>query len=180
MQNKKMDVFLKIISIPAMVSLVLCLVYILAPEEALKIYGIIAGYAFPLGHFVLLGAPALGITFWQAVLSITFMDAMVCLMIILNFDLLIKIPFIGPRMSAAVEKARNWLERWKWLAPLEFLGILIFVAVPVPGTGILIGTLAARLLGMNGLMSFLSVSIGGFLVCLMLALPAYGISNILG
>ncbi|MDD5502400.1 MAG: small multi-drug export protein [Candidatus Thermoplasmatota archaeon] len=179
MKNKVMEVFLKIIAVPAIVSLVLYIMYLLAPAEAPKIYGIMAAYAFtPAGHLVILGGPALGITFWQAVLSITFMDSVVSLFIILNFDLLRKAPFIGPRINSSVEKARNWLEKWKWLAPLEFAGIIIFVAIPFPGTGALIGTLIARLLGMSGMLSFAAVSIGGFLISIMFALPAYGIARI--
>lgn len=169
---------LKLIAVPAGVSLMMLITYLLAPEEYLKIYGMMAAYVFPLGHFAILSAPGLGLTLPQAVAALTFMDAMVCLMILLNFNLLVKIPFIGPRIGAAKEKAREWLEKWKWLGALEFVGIVLFVAVPVPGTGIIVGTLAARLLGMSWLMSFASVALGGLIVCLTLALPAYGIARI--
>ncbi|MBC7076015.1 MAG: small multi-drug export protein [Syntrophomonadaceae bacterium] len=46
------------------------------------------------------------------------------------------------------------IQRWGWL------GLLIFVAVPLPGTGAWTGSVAAALLGLNFWLSFVTVFLG--------------------
>ena len=98
---------------------------------------------------------------------------------------LIPVPFIilfarrllgWMRRFAWLQRFSNWLERKAErnsarLARGEFLGLMILVAIPLPGTGAWTGALVASLLGMRLRSSlpaiFLGVVIAG---CIMLAL----------
>ena len=80
------------------------------------------------------------------------------------------------RRFAWLQRFSNWLERKAErnsarLARGEFLGLMILVAIPLPGTGDWTGALVASLLGMRLRSSlpaiFLGVVIAG---CIMLAL----------
>ena len=80
------------------------------------------------------------------------------------------------RRFAWLQRFSNWLERKAErnsarLARGEFLGLMILVAIPLPGTGAWTGALVASLLGMRLRSSlpaiFLGVVIAG---CIMLAL----------
>jgi len=41
-----------------------------------------------------------------------------------------------------------------------FWGLMIFVAIPLPGTGAYSGSIAALILGMNKVKAFISISLG--------------------
>jgi len=55
------------------------------------------------------------------------------------------------------KKARPYVERW------GFIGLTIFVAIPLPGTGIWTGALAAYLLGIDKKRAVPALILGGFL-----------------
>ncbi|WP_276876702.1 COG2426 family protein [Anaerococcus hydrogenalis] len=42
----------------------------------------------------------------------------------------------------------------------EYLGLFLFVAIPLPGTGIWMGSLIASILGLKKMKSFLTISVG--------------------
>ncbi|WP_299700509.1 small multi-drug export protein [uncultured Pontibacter sp.] len=54
-----------------------------------------------------------------------------------------------------------------------FWGLMIFVMIPLPGTGAYMGTLAAYFLKIERGKAFLSVSIGVFISCVIMAVGSY-------
>jgi uncharacterized membrane protein len=54
-----------------------------------------------------------------------------------------------------------------------FWGLMIFVMVPIPGTGAYMGTIAASILRVNRKKAFLAISLGTFMSCIIMALTAY-------
>ena len=54
-----------------------------------------------------------------------------------------------------------------------FWGLMIFVMIPLPGTGAYMGTLAAYFLKIERTKAFLSVSIGVFISCVIMAIGSY-------
>ncbi len=101
-----------------------------------------------------------------AFLSVLLAGALVLFMKILD-ALLPRIPFVGMLWQRyrerAVPKVRPYVERW------GVFGLTLFVAVPLPGTGIWTGALAAYILGMDRRHAFLALSLGGIISCLLLA-----------
>ncbi len=62
-------------------------------------------------------------------------------------------------------KSRNYVKKW------GFLGLIAFVAVPLPGTGVWTGALAAYILGIERLRSIRALIIGGLLSNIITLLP---------
>ena len=58
------------------------------------------------------------------------------------------------KVFARAKKHKGYVEKY------EFLGLFIFVAIPLPGTGAWTGALIAYLLSMNKWLAFLSISLG--------------------
>lgn len=54
-----------------------------------------------------------------------------------------------------------------------FWALMVFVMVPLPGTGAYLGTIAAKVLKMEGHKAFWSVSLGVLISCLLMAVGSY-------
>jgi uncharacterized membrane protein len=59
------------------------------------------------------------------------------------------------------------------------LGLLIFVAIPLPGTGVWSGSLAAALLDMRFKLAFPSIFIGNAIAAVLLYLLSSGVISII-
>lgn len=74
----------------------------------------------------------------------------------------------------------NWIENkaQKGAQKIErraALGLFLFVALPIPGTGAWTGSLIAALFGMNRLRAFLSILAGVLVAGVIMSLASYGI-----
>jgi uncharacterized membrane protein len=58
-----------------------------------------------------------------------------------------------------------------------FWGLLIFVAIPLPGTGVWSGTLAAALLNMRFKLAFPAILIGNFIAALAIMFLSHGVAK---
>ena len=54
-----------------------------------------------------------------------------------------------------------------------FWGLMLFVMIPLPGTGAYMGTIAASIFRVDRKQAFLSISIGTIISCLLMAVGAY-------
>lgn len=61
----------------------------------------------------------------------------------------------------------------------EFLGLLLFVGVPLPGTGGWTGSMVASLMGMKIGKAFLAIFLGVLLATLIMAFVSYGLLGLL-
>ncbi|ASJ16341.1 ligand-binding protein SH3 [Thermococcus chitonophagus] len=66
-------------------------------------------------------------------------------------------------------KARPYVERW------GLIGLTIFVAIPLPGTGVWTGALAAYILGMEKKITIPALILGGTISIAITALPTLGL-----
>ncbi len=102
-----------------------------------------------------------------SLLSILLAGILVLLMAALDY-VVPRIPVLGGLWrryrERVVSRATPYVRRW------GVLGLTLFVAVPLPGTGIWTGALAAYLLGMEKGRALLALSAGGIISCLLLAL----------
>jgi uncharacterized membrane protein len=103
-------------------------------------------------------------------LSVAFIDIVIALFLVWNYDLAKKIPIIGKFMIKVEEKGRNVEERYTWIKPLRFIGIVLFVMVPFQGSGGLVGSIVGRLVGMKPWNTFYAISIGAVIGCLLIAM----------
>ena len=120
----------------------------------------------------------LGLPFWQ-----TFIIAII--------GNLIPSPFI----LLFIHKIISWLKRFKFTKKmaiwaetraevksekrenLSFMGLAIFVAVPLPGTGAWTGSLVANFLGIRFKKSILAVTLGVLVAAVVVTCVSYGIAS---
>ena len=137
----------------------------------IKFYPLITGYFFPpLGKETIIPAGiALGIHKLTMGLAIAFVDIIVALFLVWNYDLAKKIPFIGKFMIKVEDIGKSSSEKYGWIKPLRFIGIILFVMVPFQGSGGLVGSILGRLIGMRPWTIFIAISIGAITGCLLIA-----------
>ncbi|WP_175060238.1 COG2426 family protein [Thermococcus sp. 2319x1] len=70
-------------------------------------------------------------------------------------------------------KAHPYVEKW------GFLGLIVFVAIPLPGTGVWTGSLAAYIFGMEKRKTIPALIVGGLLSILMTLIPSLGLVKII-
>jgi len=65
----------------------------------------------------------------------------------------------------------------KMIEDLELVGLTLFIAVPLPGTGVWTGTIAAYLLGLRWLPTFFAGLIGTAIASVLVAAATLGVIN---
>lgn len=104
----------------------------------------------------------------------------------------------GPFIILFIRDIFKWLRNfdgWRvWIDRLEkktmargdrtrqfgLIGLFLFVAIPLPGTGVWTGSLLSVLLGFRFLHSVIAVSVGNFVAGLLILGLSYGVFNVIG
>ena len=102
-------------------------------------------------------------------LSIAFVDIVVALFLLWNYDFAKKIPIIGNFMDKVEKIGRSSSDKYSWIKPLRFLGLILFVMVPFQGSGGLVGSIVGRLIGMKPWNTFFAISLGAIIGTLLIA-----------
>jgi len=147
----------------------------------LKFWSLVTAYFFPpLGkESVIPTGVALDIDPLIMALSIAFVDIVVALFLLWNYDLAKKIPFVGKFMIKVENIGKTSSDKYSWIKPLRFIGIVLFVIVPFQGSGGLVGSILGRLFGMKPFNTFLAISIGAITGCLIIAYFTDAIKSVL-
>jgi uncharacterized membrane protein len=111
-------------------------------------------------------------------LTIAFVDIIVALFLLWNYDLAKKIPFIGKFMIKVENIGKSSSDKYSWIKPLRFIGVILFVMVPFQGSGGLVGSIVGRLIGMKPLSTFLAITIGAIVGCSLIAYFADAILSV--
>jgi len=144
---------------------------ILPKGELLSLYGL-GLLVFPAGRFVtLLSLIRQGSTFSPFFLAglTVLIESCIALFVTINLDALYKLPWLGSGLRDMEDNGRATLSRRHWIRRMAFIGVAIFVSIPVPGTGGVGGTVVARLVGLGLVRSFLAVLTG-------IVIGAYGMA----
>lgn len=72
------------------------------------------------------------------------------------------------------------LNKSKGLQNMEFIGLMIFVGIPLPGTGAWTGALVAETLQMDRKKAMLSISLGVIIALVIMLIVSYGVLNQIG
>lgn len=91
------------------------------------------------------------------------------------FDRLKKTKHLSKLVNKLEQKANNKKES---IEKSEFIGLLLFVGIPLPGTGAWTGTLAASLLNLDFKKSVLAIMGGVVLAGIIMGLVSLGVFNI--
>ena len=140
-------------------------------ETWMKLWPLLTAYFFPpLGkESVIPAGIAIGIDPLLMALSVAFIDSVVSLFVVWNYDLTKKIPLVGRFIKKIEEFERKGSKKYRWIKPLRFVGIVLFVMVPFQGSGGLVGSILGRLLGMKPWRTWLAVTTGAVVGCLSMA-----------
>ncbi len=159
---------------PVAVAVVFVAVLLLTlPQELFfPLVGLIVAYLLPPAgkETVIPVGIALGIPWWYMALAIVAVDLITALFMALNFDLLYRVPWLGPLLSDLTKKTRQFLASHRWLASLWFFAVVLMVMVPVLGSGGVRGSIAGRLLGLSTLLTLFAVVAGSLIGCFGIAL----------
>jgi len=69
-------------------------------------------------------------------------------------------------------------KRYKKYTEWELIGLMIFVAIPLPGTGAYSGTFLSYLLGLDRKWSFVSISLGVLIAGIIVSIITLGVDTI--
>ncbi|HJJ36012.1 MAG TPA: small multi-drug export protein [Methanocorpusculum sp.] len=116
-----------------------------------------------------------GFPLWTVIVGIVLLDMIVSLFISFNFDLILKIPLVGPWFRWIMRNADKILRKKRWIEDLSSAGLLIFMFIPLQGSGAMTTSIIARILNYNPIQTVGLVTIGGLLSCIAVAL---GITSI--
>lgn len=97
----------------------------------------------------------------EQLLALVFaMDVMTVCFLVFHLGFLFRLPKMGTKLQAVADNGHIILEAHPWMRRMTFVGLVIFVAVPLAMTGSVGGSILGRLLGMSRLATFLGVMLG--------------------
>ncbi|MBN1432004.1 MAG: small multi-drug export protein [Methanomicrobiaceae archaeon] len=144
---------------------ILILFLSLAPEDFEIVLGLMAVYFVPPAgkeSVIPLGI-ALGIPWYVIATTAAMMDVAAALFMILNFDLVLKIPVLGNWVHTIMDKGSSFFIKYKWLERLSIFGLMLFIMVPFQGSGGIGGSIVGRMMGLPKLHLFLGITAGAFI-----------------
>lgn len=149
-------------------------------NQLLALYGL-GLLVFPTGRFVTL-LPVIHqkvpfSPFFLAGCSVL-IESCIALFVTTNLDVLYKLPWVGPGLRDMEKNGRATLSRRRWIRRMAFLGVVVFVSIPVPGTGAIGGTAVARLVGLGSIRSFGAVLMGTVVGAYGMALAANSLAHV--
>ncbi|NMB77615.1 MAG: small multi-drug export protein [Methanomicrobiales archaeon] len=112
----------------------------------------------------------LGIPWITMALAIALIDIATGLFMVLNFDLVYRLPWLGPFFVRLTDSTRDFLNDHRWLKGMWFFAVVLMVMVPVFGSGGVRGSLAGKLLGLGNPLTFAAVVAGALIGCFGIAL----------
>lgn len=149
-----------------------CIGYLMDESLRPSYWSLISAYFFPpLGKETVIPTGILVFHIHPIVmaLSIAFVDVIVALFLVWNYDLAKKIPLVGKFITKIESKGATAEEKYGWVKPLRFIGIVLFVMVPFQGSGGLVGSIVGRLVGMKPWNTFVAIAIGAIIGTLVIA-----------
>lgn len=147
-------------------------------QEFLILIGLLFAYLVPpLGKESIIPITiAAGYPIWVVCLGIIIMDMVTAMFIALNFDLLLKVPLLGRLLRWLGNGATKIREQKPWIEHLSYVGLLIFMYIPLQGSGSMNTTILGRLLDLEPKKVFGIVTLGSIFSTLTVA---FGFSAIL-
>ena len=107
---------------------------------------------------------------WVIAALVVYIDLATALGVLGGIQHLYRVPGVGRRMEAARASSARLLQRNPWMHRIAFATLAGFVAVPLNGTGALVGALLGRLMGLSRLAIVTATACGSVAASLALAL----------
>ena len=126
-----------------------------------------------------LDIPSFFTTEHLVVLSL-YLDSMTACVLAFHLGFLFRLPVIGTKLKALVEDGQFILHSNPWMKRATFLGLVAFVLLPLAATGSVGGSIFGRLLGMSRLGTFLGITLGNVLGCVLMYFGSEVITSYIG
>ena len=132
------------------------------PELYKEVVGTAGFSAFAAGKFAILYGLTDGSRLGPDGLAVLLVTIdLLCAIVILSFaGPAERLPLFGRWMRALRAKASHTLQEYPGLSRMAFLGVTLYVFLPFAATGAVIGSLAARLLGLSRIAGLAAVALG--------------------
>ncbi|MFO0943612.1 MAG: small multi-drug export protein [Pirellulales bacterium] len=101
----------------------------------------------------------------QLLLLVFAIDVMTVSFLVFHLGFLFRIPKMGSKMQLIADNGHMILDAHPWMRRATFVGLVVFVAVPLAMTGSVGGSILGRMLGMSRLATFAGVMLGNFFTC---------------
>ncbi|UCE73525.1 MAG: small multi-drug export protein [Methanomassiliicoccales archaeon] len=109
---------------------------------------------------------------WLIAISVAFLDIIVGLFLVWNFDLAKKIPIMGRWITKLEKKGGTILKENRYIEALSFVGVVLFVMFPFQGSGGVGASIVGRAIGMNPYKVWVAIIIGAISGCFLIAYAA--------
>lgn len=164
------------VAFPPLALLVGLMIAVVYSGELLKVVSFLVFYHLPLGMYTgVAAAAAMHLDVRVAVFIVILLHVFGGLFVTWNADALKTVPWLGAKVRRMEEKGRAKWEADPRLRDLGVVGVGVFTALPVPGTGLITGALLGRLLGLAWFPTFVAVAVGGMGRVLTITMIAYGL-----
>ena len=121
------------------------------------------------GRLVILGGESadqpIGFSAIQLALLVLYLDTIWAIVLTWHAGALFHVPWMGPRLKAAVEEGSLLIRRNRWMRNVTVAAVMCFVMLPISSTGSIGGSLLGRLLGLSRRFTLTIVLIGSVLGC---------------
>lgn len=102
----------------------------------------------------------LGIPWWLMALTLTLLDVITALFMLLNFTLMLRVPRLGPWIEKTTASGREFMAEHPWLNRWRIPGLAFFVMLPLQGTGGVGATVIGLMIGLSPMEILIAVAIG--------------------
>ena len=107
---------------------------------------------------------------WEIAALVVYIDLATALGVLGGIHHLYRIPVLGRRMIAARDSSARLLQRNAWMHRIAFVTLAGFIAVPLNGTGALVGALLGRTMGLSRVALVAATGLGSVTASVALAL----------
>jgi len=155
----------------AVIFFLLCFL-ILSKNSILILGGLMVAYFIPPSgkeSIIPIGI-GLGIPWWLMALTLTLLDVITALFMIMNFALMLRVPRLGPWIEKTTATSREFMAERPWMDRWRIPGLAFFVMLPLQGTGGVGATVIGLMIGLTPGEILLAVGIGAAVESLAFAL----------
>lgn len=171
--TSRRSTYLRILIPPLLAVIFFLMCSLVLPRDRILILGglMIAYYIPPAGKesIIPIGV-GLGIPWWLMALTVTLLDVITSLFMIMNFVLMLKVPRLGPWIEKTTGIGRDFMAEHPWMARWRIPGVAFFVMLPLQGTGGVGATVVGLMAGLTPGEILLAVAIGASIESLVFAL----------
>ena len=169
----KRSLYLRLLFPPLIAVIFFLMCFLILPRDRILILGglMLAYYVPPAGKesIIPIGI-GLGIPWWLMAITVTLLDVITSLFMIMNFVLMLRVPRLGPWIEKTTLTGREFMEEHPWMARWRIPGVAFFVMLPLQGTGGVGATVVGLMVGLSPGEILLAVGIGAAFESLIFAL----------